>query len=356
MRTVAVKVRLIPAGWRYALFSGGNIFAGGNSSVHGSMRANGANGITIDTGGSFNFYALNDLDAAETPGFIRDNANGIPPQYEYQRGPAIPDLPQIKYTDFQQTSLFPRARIYNVLPVDPTPGNDPFTDDDVATDPSGGILPKVQADGSINWYYSYNVTKNGGQVNDQWTVDQFNAAFSANPSYLPGLPPKDYAMINWRTGVDQNGDGVIDNYRLHLSGNGTITSTIVVYGDSGDPLNPNDNGSVQIDGGATFEPVTGVALVANGVDFSKLNGNTQIGTQANPALIYASGYANWGSNGTLTTVGCVAVGGSQLATVTIGGNSSHWFNPSFIDKMPENMQLVFTRPTYYSEWLSWQVL
>jgi len=350
-RTVAVKVRMIPSGWRYALWSGESIYAGGNSKVYGSIRANGSGGIMVDTFGSFKFYPMSLLDSVDTPGAINDASGGIPSPYENPGAPRD-TMPGVKYTDFQSPTLFPNARIFNVLPADAT---------HPATDIGGGVLPVVEADGTITWRYTYKYSGQG-QVNDEWTVAQFNTAYNANPTYFaPGtLPNKDYAIVNWRTGVDLNADGVIDNYRLHLSGNGTITSTIAIYGDSGDPLNPNDNGSFMISGGPTFEPVSGVAVAAHGVDFSKVVGNAQFGTQAHPALTFASGWSKWSSGGNISTVGSLMVNGDGTSAPDIQstGSAEHWFNPGFIDTMPENMALAFKGPypPWAAQWLTWQVL
>jgi hypothetical protein len=243
-----------------------------------------------------------------------------------------------------------------VLPVDPTPGNDPFTDDDVATDPSNGIFPKIQADGSVTWYYTYSWSGKGN-MNDTWTVDQFNTAFAANPTYFaPGtLPQKDYPLVNWRTGVDQNGDGTIDNYRLHISGSSSdnsITATIAIYGDTG-----IDSGSIMITGNPTFEPATGVAVVTHGVDFD-VTGNAQIGTAANPALVYASGWSTYKSGGSVSTVGSMIVGGDGTTNpdIKITGSETNTWNVDFINKMPVNMQNLFQNPSWAAQWLSWQLL
>jgi len=332
--SVVRTVRLFAGGWRYALFAEGSIEATGNSSVYGSMHSNSHLDIStagITTGGSFNWTPLLPTDLAESYGPIDDARGRIPDEYEWA-GADYVDLPDIAWQDFQDPLNFPGlgVTVYNVRQAD-------------EAHPKGTVVK--EANGSYSYYWEPQAGGNPKKptYNISVTVSEFNSWFTArdgNPNVI----------VNWLAGIPTDGGGY--DYTLHLTGNGTITATLVV------PDLPPSNSSVKLSGGVSFQPRLGIAILTDTVDMSKVNGTVDLGTPANPALVLATGGVQFGAAGTMQANGSVVIGGDPATSpdIDIKGNASFTWNPGFIDRIPEQWQNFFTGGSWSVLPVAWQQL
>lgn len=326
--SIVRTVRMLPAGWRYALFADGNIAATGNASVYGSIHSN-ANidpaGAGITVGGSFAYTAEYPTDLVESYGNIYDSKGLIPDVYEYPQANYVP-VPPIDWAAFQNPQNFPGVTVYNTRQAD-------------ATHPTGTVVK--EADGSYSYYWAPTQDKKGAYNIDVNTSD-FNTWFAPRDGNTK-------VVVNWLAGTPAGGGY---DYKLHFSGQGTITATLVC------PAINGSKSSVQLDGGIVWAPTTGVAILTESVDMSKVNGHCQLGTETNPALVFAGGGATFSANGTMDSQGSVVVGGSGSSApdIDIKGNATFHWNPGFINKLPEEWQGYFGPSSSRTLPLIWQQL
>jgi hypothetical protein len=158
-------------------------------------------------------------------------------------------------------------------------------------------------------------------------------------------------VVNWLAGIPVPGTPNID-YQLKITGNGTITATLVC------PDIPPSNSAVRLDGGVDFKPTLGVAIMTDTVDMSMCNGNVSLGTADFPALTYAGGGVQFRAGGTMSAQGSVIVGGDPAVPpdIDIKGTAAFTWNEGFIAKLPEEWQDYFSGGPSTTLPLVWQQL